>query len=570
MNPSLSLSIRVVLGAIVCFMSFPRMSAQLLFSHLETDVGMRAVQTIERDSYGYLWVGQNGGGMLRYDGYEFKDYKKADDGGGPIGSFIFCIFEDSKRRLWVATRSGLSRYDRQTDSFFHYLNEPDNPRSLGSSVLEQVFETNDGGIWVVARNSLNRYDEQDDVFVPFVLDDSVLGREVFQHANELDENHLWIVGSRSRMWKLDRNSGEYESYEVFPDERRAHRKICRDSLGNYWIYSLGGGLSQFFPESMTTEKIPVSKDGRGISGLTVRGVVEHEPGTLMILVDQGGLNYLDVETRDVRYQSFVDGSGNGLSSDGVVSVNIDDEGIVWIGHSRTGIDYYNPMSRSFRTVSRQSRSGTGSLLHEVVGCLLEGENGDILVGTDGGGIYLFEPDNGRVSKLELGLESGVIRQMARVGQSVWVATWDGGIYVLVEEEGQYRVDRNQTRKFERWANESIWDLDIDSENRIWVSTRPGQLHCLNLEGDELFRIEHSSEILIRNNVNLMEVRPGEILFGGQSSLYRYDSAANSVVAFADIELALAAVYDPGSESYYVGTFENGVYHLNEAGEILAI
>ncbi len=45
------------------------------FVHLETNVGTVGVQNLHRDSYGYLWIGNSGKGLMRYDGYEVKQYK---------------------------------------------------------------------------------------------------------------------------------------------------------------------------------------------------------------------------------------------------------------------------------------------------------------------------------------------------------------------------------------------------------------------------------------------------------------------------------------------------------------
>jgi ligand-binding sensor domain-containing protein len=49
----------------------------LTLSHLTTEQGLssNAITAVYQGSRGYLWVGTNGGGLNRYDGYEVKTYR---------------------------------------------------------------------------------------------------------------------------------------------------------------------------------------------------------------------------------------------------------------------------------------------------------------------------------------------------------------------------------------------------------------------------------------------------------------------------------------------------------------
>ncbi len=57
--------------------------------------------------------------------------------------------------IWIGTQSGLDMYDKETDSFTHYRNEPDNPNSLSydgfNHALHTICEDASGNIWVGAQ-----------------------------------------------------------------------------------------------------------------------------------------------------------------------------------------------------------------------------------------------------------------------------------------------------------------------------------------------------------------------------------------------------------------------------------
>lgn len=69
---------------------------------------------IFQDSYGYMWISTHGGGLVRYDGYDFLNF-----GLGAIGVQLRSnncrnVYEDSFRRLWIAFEEGPQVLDLKT------------------------------------------------------------------------------------------------------------------------------------------------------------------------------------------------------------------------------------------------------------------------------------------------------------------------------------------------------------------------------------------------------------------------------------------------------------------------
>ncbi len=68
---------------------------------------------------GTIWVGSQGQGLIRYDvdGDEKTRFRKTD---GLSGNTVFGILPDERRRLWISTNEGLSRYDPTTGQFANF------------------------------------------------------------------------------------------------------------------------------------------------------------------------------------------------------------------------------------------------------------------------------------------------------------------------------------------------------------------------------------------------------------------------------------------------------------------
>ena len=61
------------------------------------------VDDIYKDRQGFLWISMSGGGLSRYDGYEFINFTPATPHCRLKSNFIRKVHEDNFRRLWVVS-----------------------------------------------------------------------------------------------------------------------------------------------------------------------------------------------------------------------------------------------------------------------------------------------------------------------------------------------------------------------------------------------------------------------------------------------------------------------------------
>ena len=106
---------------------------KLLFEAITINDGLSQgmVTSIVQDHYGFLWFATKDG-LNRYDGYHFLVYRHDPSNPNSIAdNYTETIFEDSKGRLWVGTRSkGLELFDRDTEAFHHFKKKTSNRKIL--------------------------------------------------------------------------------------------------------------------------------------------------------------------------------------------------------------------------------------------------------------------------------------------------------------------------------------------------------------------------------------------------------------------------------------------------------
>ncbi|MGB0368663.1 MAG: ligand-binding sensor domain-containing protein, partial [Flavobacteriales bacterium] len=135
-------TIRLILLAFICFGTLTSTKAQVydfVVHNRETGLAGIQVNDIAQDEKGYLWVATNSG-VSRFDGNSFVNYREKDGLGENICSAIFC---DKQGRIWVGHQSaGVSIISSNS---IQTISESD---GLANNEVHDVFQDSDGRIWI--------------------------------------------------------------------------------------------------------------------------------------------------------------------------------------------------------------------------------------------------------------------------------------------------------------------------------------------------------------------------------------------------------------------------------------
>ena len=113
------------------------------------------VDDIYKDRQGFLWISMSGGGLSRYDGYEFINFTPATPHCRLKSNFIRKVHEDNFRRLWVVSEGGTDIIDLTTMQ--SVLPAPN--KKLEELIRQPAFmvtQDANGCIWLYCGNSLHR------------------------------------------------------------------------------------------------------------------------------------------------------------------------------------------------------------------------------------------------------------------------------------------------------------------------------------------------------------------------------------------------------------------------------
>jgi ligand-binding sensor domain-containing protein len=83
------------------------------------------------------------------------------------------IYEDKSGIIWICSDNGLNKFDRASNEFIKFYNDPANPYSLSSNIILNIFEDKDRVMWISTNKGLSKFDKYNR-FVNYSEDDDLL------------------------------------------------------------------------------------------------------------------------------------------------------------------------------------------------------------------------------------------------------------------------------------------------------------------------------------------------------------------------------------------------------------
>ena len=296
------------------------------------------VYSLLEDRTGTLWFGTYGGGVDKYNGDMFTYFTNSE---GLSNKLVVSISEDRSGNLWFGTQEGgINKYDGK--SFTHFTTD----EGLSSNEVWAIAEDHAGNMWFGTKGGLTKYDGKS--FTHFTTSEG-LSNNAVTVITEDQEKDIW-VGTQGG---LNRYDGSSFTHITIKDGlgSDAILTILEDQSGNLWLGTFEGGATKYDGESFvhfTAEKECPENDENCVKGLpfnVVSSLLEDNSGNIWMGTYGGGLGVLinnkEVENRQKGGQNTINNyewiyinTENGLNSNSVVSMILDNEGNVWAGTNR--------------------------------------------------------------------------------------------------------------------------------------------------------------------------------------------------------------------------------------------
>ena len=253
-----------ILSLLLLLFTIPSL-AQRGVIHYTRENGLIAnkVRDVAYDSKGFLWIA-TGSGIDRFDGQRFIHFQHDPDDRNTICSnHIMRIAYDSKGFVWAATMNGgLIRISTKTLRVKNYFHDPAKPGSISDNRATAIFIDPDGETWISPHyRGLDYYDMKHDRFVNYRPTSQIAGlnprrADLFSSivADRNDPDIFWCASldglfsfnRKTRRWKhFPVTKNTFMEHTVLTEYEPSLRCLEQDGKGNLYIGTWGGGLLYF-------------------------------------------------------------------------------------------------------------------------------------------------------------------------------------------------------------------------------------------------------------------------------------------------------------------------------------
>jgi signal transduction histidine kinase/ligand-binding sensor domain-containing protein/AraC-like DNA-binding protein len=484
---------------------------------LEQGLSSGYVVGIAQDRQGFIWVATESG-LNRFDGKTFKAYKKQQHARGGLsisGNELNRVLADNTNNVvWVASqRAGLNMFDCAADTFTLFEHSPDNDGSIIANDITDLANDGKGNLWVSTYSAgVDYYDKKAKRFVHY-------NRSTLP---QLHSNHAWCIADNGKgLLYIGHVFGGMSVLSVREKtvKRYVHEagnprsipsgdvyRIFIDRLENVWV-GTANGLALFDPDSETfTTFTHRAGQPASLAANTVFEIMQTSDGRLWVGTENGGVSILDARKGAAALSPQAAAFCNILSSDGegglscatVRAIHEDKFGNVWIGTYSGGVNFIAKTPEYFHCWQRFASPADSSMTVKTAWGMCEDRDGSLLVGTDGGGLQVFR--GGKPAEIYT-KEDGGLRSNAILAA---LQGSDGSIW-LGTFGGGVTLRRAGERRFGHFCpneldGKTIRCLYEDDLRRIWIGTDGQGIYAFDPEKGELHRYTAEQHNLPADNL----------------------------------------------------------------------
>ena len=381
-----------------------------------------------------------------------------------------------------------------------------------------------GYIWIATQNGLNRYNGYECTLYGSSFnsnDDGLKGKSITS-LYEDKQGNLWVGTAEQGISIKYFGKKEFvhlENKEPFLKIKGyAISKFTEDKLGNIWIATINGGLLKYNTQSQTSQNY--TAENAGLLRNEVFDVVIDKQGAVWLVTAGEGIHVMkDDQHFELKGQNAEQAIG------GYRKCLYYEHPNMWIGCDDVGLFRYNILTENIKQFN--SGNASDNLSSNSIRTILQWDQDNLLIGTDGGGINILNTKTNDVQVYQsipndpTSINSNAILTTMKDNEdNLWIGTFNGGVNIFTRSKVWFDI---LNKKNSAINNQSILSVVQKKDGNILIATDGAGLY--ELDKNDLSKIikhyKHNDNETNSLNGDLaktvMEAKDGKIWIG----MYRY-------------------------------------------------
>lgn len=540
------------------------------------------VQAIAQDQLGFMWFGGRSG-LVKYDGYALTHYKTGENGrqSGLESKYINDIFLSRSGDIWVATHSGLHRYNPNLDIL------EDMSASLRNTEAEQfnhvrgITEDAFGNLWLATHGGLMSFNMEERTF-KIIAHPGMQTRneQYFQNITIDNQGVLWLGSKYAGLVRYDPKSTKLTRYKQ--ENKGANRlkennitAVYFDGEETVWVGAYRSGLYKINTATLEIENY--SKNHR-FSHKDIGDIIKDAQGRLWI-AHSFGVQVLNTDTHTMKMFRSDDTNPASLPSDKTRALFIDRSENLWIGSYPSGISLLDRQASIFVNYYPNPKKNS-AILGGGVRNIHEDRYGHLWIAT-GLGVSHIDRTKEKIQNYSIHRHSpsrlsgsGVLDLEADDDSNLFISYWEKGVDKLNMNTGEVlNFTGSNTPKEHEFKGVQPWVLLNDRDGTLWIATELG-LNRYNPSDNSFTYFRPANSIFSMQKRfyirAMIEDSEGRIWLGSSSGLFLFNKETgkfrvfrrNSAQARSLKENYVISIFEDSKGKLWVGTKGGGLHRMD--------
>lgn len=442
------------------------------FYNVDKHLSSSFVNQVYQDNNGFIWIATRNG-LNRYDGYNFRLYKKGMPGcEGLASNTINCIAQSDDNIIFVGMFGGAQAFYQDRFYDIDLLDEYGNSiRDYVTGIIQCsdrsiLIGTSGNGIFrlVVSKGDFSdkrqvRLQARKYTVYTYTKDKDgktrrkPLKEEGVRNLFQSSDGSLWVLTDTRGLLLINGK----KTRQIFSsgDNKSSIMSVCEDRWSNIYIATYGNGL--YFMKPWQKEPQHIAETGNG----EIHTAYVRSDGKILIGLDGNGIEIYDPLTHTITRNPYYHKELN-LARSKVHSIIEDRNGNMWFGLYQKGV-FMQPLSSmrfNYMGYKQGARNRIGDCCVTSV-CFASDKS--LWIGTDKDGLYHADQKmniTGHISSPDM---PSTILTMCNIGGRLWTGSYLQGAGQL-DGTRFLQTDTKLPYPF------SVFSIGYDKRGDVWMAT----------------------------------------------------------------------------------------------------
>lgn len=586
-----------VISLLVYSGAFPQIGRKLSYSFKHIDkqssIFNDFVNLITQDRNGYMWVVSGYNGVQRFDGSRFRNYQDALLSAYPQTPFAVIAISNYNDTIVINCGSQLFYFDENTEKFQPYFikETPSFEVKFSDNQNKEIYI---GKNYFYEKNTLTGKRGHTTYFFHKLIsvDATIMYDKYNSQYYILNDDQILVLDVKSkRVFNTESNKGNaFLSYLKNHSLNKGFNHMMIDGSGILWT---SNWQRKIFKYNLITQKV-TSYDITDIQKKqfnqdvisktpTATGFFEDNYGQIWVSTFNGGLLKYAKDRDEFDYCIAERNVKNSIRYNyQIQGLYQDKEDNIWVG-TDDGIDVFNPYSNFFKVLRHEGARSVSLPKSEIV-ALCQTSNGEILVGTWGAGVTVYDSNfvllkNYTFPKYEKNLVWCFVEDNRG---NVWIGCQAGFVTMYNPQKKDFES------KFHLKSNSTIKCMAKDSLGNIYFGLHNGTIVMYDKKHDSIIEYNYEkpnkhrqtsiSTLFVDTKQNIWALSSQKLyLFDNKKMIfvdsfhvknYKLINASNRFgSALHQINDSLLFVGDPLGGAYYINIISKKIKVIDNVKQI---